>query len=572
MIETAGTFTSLRYDEAAAEWRAGDPAWDAPAPTSNRPPYGPFRSANGELIWTNAVREPLDPPYPLVRGEDGWLPVRITEGDNGWAVPAPDGRRFLVSAQRPDATPFVKDLYVVGLDWIEGRAHAAPPRRIVDGTEQMGIYEWSPDGLAIAVVVRGMRDRLVIVRPSGEPVAEVPFYEVVNLSWCGNSHRLAALVNTGDRSRLVLVTPESGEASSVAEDALAEVVACSPDGAWVAYLGAVDLEPRLHLVEVESGEVIVLPDHDVLSAASDVRWVPDPVSSGPLRLSIEAVEESLIWGESASLTGLLSGPGASALAGEIEWSSSDSWVVSVTPGGRIHANRRGTAEIVASVHGWVSDTLRVIVEGDRPPELVLEDRFEEIDETRWSVVGVPSPVVRETPDGPARWLRGDGRYTDGLISRDSFALTDGVRLDLEFSFAPRRHEHGSLTVCILDRVSSPGVEGPGASRENACFVYPARELEKYDPGRARLMSAGGRDEISLPSAGDGAWTRVTLEVRPDGAPALWINGELMATGALRLQGTDRATWRVRLAGHSAEPPLLVRNVTLWLGDETDGEP
>ncbi|MDX1394764.1 MAG: BTAD domain-containing putative transcriptional regulator [Gemmatimonadota bacterium] len=565
VIQTAGRFHSLTYDEPAGEWRLHEPEWEVPAPTSSRPPYGPFRLANGELIWTNAVREALDPPFPLVRGEDGWLPTRVTQGDNGWAIPAPDGRNFLVSAQRPGVTPFVKDLYITGLDWIESRAGAEAPRRIVSGTEQIGAYAWSPDGLAIAAVVRGSQDRLTVVRPSGDPVVEVPFYEVLYVAWCGGSDRLAALVNDGERTSVVILEPSSRDVKTIADRALAEALACSPDGRWVAYLAAVDLEPRLHLTEVESGDVEVLPDGDVLTTNSWIHWVPGSVDTGWLDLAIEGPDR-LTWGESASLAASLAGQGATALAHEIAWSSSDSWIVSVSSEGTVHANRTGTAEIVASVYGWVADTLRITVDGDRPPALILEDPLETLDETRWIPFGVPSPTPRQTGSGPALWLSGDGRYTDGLLSRHTFSLAAGVRLDFEFSFAPTRSEHGRLNVCLRDPVLGAGAAPPGRVREQACFTYPARELEKFDPGRARLMSAQGvyRD-VELAPRPVGEWLRVTVEVRPDGAPALWLEGELVATGAVRLQGTDRSTWRVVLSGSSAEPPLLVRNVALWMG-------
>ncbi len=160
------------------------------------------------------------------------------------------------------------------------------------------------------------------------------------------------------------------------------------------------------------------------------------------------------------------------LVEQVTWESGDRWIASVTPGGMLFGNRRGTTRVIASLHGWVADTLVVTVRGDSPPRLALQDSLGEVDGKTWVVVSDPRPRIIEADGRPVLWLRGNGQYADGLISRGTFDLSRGATLTVEFRFAPLRSTGDRLVMCLQDSERPPGSRGRRTRAGGSGFPGP----------------------------------------------------------------------------------------------------
>ena len=248
----------------------------------------------------------------------------------------------------------------------------------------------------------------------------------------------------------------------------------------------------------------------------------------------------------------------------VEWRSLAPAVASVSPEGRIAANRLGRASVVATYRDWLTDTVHVEVAGELREDVLFRPDLSAPLEEAWEIDAFPRPRPTSRDGQTVISLEGDGRYGDRILSRESFSLEQGATLELEFRlpFTDRR-DRQSLSVCVM---REPGSAEQGR-RQGACMKYPWGELAHFDPRTVGVhyRHLGVAWTFPVPTDPSADWTHVALQVRPDGRVSLYWNRELVDRPELPLRIPAGSRWIVELAGASVETELLVRNLTLWRG-------
>ena len=216
------------------------------------------------------------------------------------------------------------------------------------------------------------------------------------------------------------------------------------------------------------------------------------------------------------------------------------------------------------------DTIVVIVEdkGVGGSTAHFRDRFETLDTTAWIPFGTHRPQTGVVGDDWVLHLRGDEKYSDGIILKDPIPLDQGVTVEYEFKMEVDRDVHQNISLCLRDtdpkRIDrKQGTYGP--SGEVVCFLYPSREFEKMDLSEVRLYVTPGAEILpevpgDLPST---EWTHVAIQIRADGEPTLVINRRKVATSPIRIEMEPRFQWSVVIDGDAVGTDLLVRNFSIW---------
>ena len=524
---------------------------------------GPFRLASGDTVWYVRGYETDTPPSVIEVREDGTrTEILRMNGDVNLPWVASNGQFMTYVAQNTEVEQYHQDLWV-------SRTDGSEARRIMRYAGQIGNPQWSPNGKYIATQVSGESDTILALSPLGERLAEVPADRISRPAWCGATDTLVAIVQNGaDRSFLVLDLGEGSIDRVPAPDALFSGVTCSPDGSALVHDIALDGRSTPALYDLGTGEVRVLPERRHLSYR---RWIPDEGLVVPVAARMESDSIVVPWGESGVLGVAVVMSDSSLGSEQARWASSSPGVASVSPDGRVSANLPGTAWIKAIVQGWLVDSARVTVTEGYPSRLVLHDRFEVFDTTRWIPVGFPIPRAVDLDDGPALSLEGDGVYKDGAVSRETFDLGSGATLELNFRLRLTTDRQQRIGVGLFDGEPLPGSEPnfpAGWSRRVFMgFDYPAAEEMRFDP--AEVNATFGIDEhnsIFLPDVlPTEDWVHAAFQVRPDGYLQLFVNHQLVATSALRVDLQPDQRFRISLTGAAVGTELLVRNLSLWEG-------
>src|SRR5690606_27069407 len=158
------------------------------------------------------------------------------------------------------------------------------------------------------------------------------------------------------------------------------------------------------------------------------------------------------------------------------------------------------------------------------------------------------PALPVVVDGePAVILAGDGNSTDGLISRDTFALPRGATLEAEVRLPLSRsdrqqfviglgagyHDDGGDLSRIDDRVWTAEAEAG----------YPLGDLQRADSTSLVLTVNGANAVFSVPPHfRSSEWTHIALQVGPDGEVSLYVNRQYVGSGLVRLPMRAGAAW------------------------------
>lgn len=522
-----------------------------------------FRTTSGELVWYSDPMQLEGGPY-IVRATPAGDRVIVAprKWDTEIGSPSPDGR-FLVYQTENTATPGYDFLIVVS------RADGSEPRVIYRTAGKIGFLGWSPDGRTIALVLSGRRDTLAILSPLGERLTSFLLPNAGRASWCGDSRHLAGVVQDDAETYMVMVDVRKHAVERVPGGAaLYGPVACSPDASALVYEAAVDGWPALVLHDLRSGERERIPIDP--SAAQFVQWVPDRTVSVPEQVQVFAAPSHLRIGERGALRARVSWSDGSVRTDSVAWTSRDPSVASVTGDGEITANRAGRTFVVGTAGGWVQDSVAVTVEAVAGAGLLLYDDFAALDTTQWVVIGAPGPTVSRTTAGTVLSMRGDGNGTDGLLSRQAFALRRGGTVEAEFRFHLTRPDRQRFSVCFVETGAAPRSDPQDldrwGERQHACFAYPGDELARFDP---RVASFGVEPAVRRlrlpPDFHSDRWTRVTLTMRPDGYVAMSVDGGPEVLSQLRLRNDAGVRWRVRVSDAAVDTDVQLRGVSLRAG-------
>lgn len=530
---------------------------------------GPFRTVAGDDFWVETTADPNHSPdvYQLLPWGERKL-ISAFPGDDSFLGFSPDGRYALVLTENMETPEFDRDLVVV-------RLYDGNSWRVFRSSHGMGHAEWSRDGTRILFSEAGRGGEILVLSPSGGILERHGSAHNWSGQFCGPENRILRVVNPEGTYRVSLLD-ETGDWRLLLEHLALRVGPCSPDGsvflAWVAREGRWNME----FISTEDGSTVRVLTGANRNSPRFVAWYPPSESPVPVQVEVATEDHEVDWGGRGlfrARTLLSDGNYGSALP--VEWRSSDPLVASVTPRGEFTGNRPGAAWITGTVAGWLSDSVQVRVRGGPPPALLLYDSFPAIDAQRWTGVGSPTPIVEESrwEGRPTLHMNGDGMWTDGLLSLESFRLPRGGRLGVEFRMPLTREDRQKITLCFVpERAVSSHPEQPARATylgQSACLNYPSGEVVDFSDRspEIQLPQWTWRVPPADPLPTDD-WIHLSLVMQPDGSLWAEVNGVPTEESPLRFPEPMPDIWRVAVFGKDVDTRLEVMSLALW--DGVDG--
>jgi len=462
--------------------------------------------------------------------ESGPIQVTFGDTDDAPAVWSPDHRLIVVQKGWREDRSYRFNLFVV--DTLGHDVY-----RVTDGHAHDGVLDWSPDGTRIAFqrVVEGERS-LWLVDPDGgraenlTAAFQLPPVLVQGAAFAPDGRQLAALHADSDILRVLDLGRRSVRVLDPACPLLAEPLAWSPDGRWLAVGCRSDGGVTLSVLRADgSGGLTPLVE---LAPGAQVRWggtttsyvtgvklEEDPVTIPPRRgrtVRAEAVD----------------GRGR-AMAIDLRWSTGDSGIASVDDRGFVRGRRPGVTWLAASAGGLYADTATVIVTRGGVDTALFEDWANGIDPRRWEIVGNPPPAVipGAGPAGSAAFLNnGDHNWPSGVLSVAEFEVSDGLTLEFSAQFRFTGDHWQELEAKLVPRARAivAGERNAGGWTAGVWVAGPSFEYPS-----ATYSCGSDTERGSEPfTPRDDAWHRFALQMLPDGRVECYLDGVLKQRGTL----------------------------------------
>jgi DNA-binding SARP family transcriptional activator len=522
------------------------------------------RADGGVDIYGHVYSDRAVPSVVRVTPDGGLERLLEHDGDVNLRGLSPDGRYALLSVADESSGRYRLNLVRYDL--------ATGDTLVLYRPQEKAFGLWFPDGGAIQVTVRAETDTLLLLRPDGpEFDRRVSIWGVLS-DWskpCAPTGRGSVGARWVDGKLELDSWDWSSDAVQTRWLAGLPVIygfQCGPGGAAVAGVVRVRGVNRLMTVDLATGDTLLGPDLPEFTA---VGWLPDRPPPVPVR--VEIADPSLVmgWGESRPVTATVAlADGTSRTEHPVDWTSLDPTVASVRDG-ILYANGGGTARVIASVQGWIADTLDVRVTGaSLAREALLADPFQTFDTTVWEAYGTPTPILAQGAQGPALDMRGDGVASDGIVSRRTFDLSRGATLEISFRLPLTRRDRQQVNVCL---VSGPPPSEAATlraqwAREQVCFLTPTGEFTRFDPASFGFAAVGTSPPPAtsrfLP-ADD--WRRLSIVLAPDGNARLLLNQQEVARLPWPAQNGSDVRWFVQIQGAAVDTQLLIRDLVLWEG-------
>jgi hypothetical protein len=204
------------------------------------------------------------------------------------------------------------------------------------------------------------------------------------------------------------------------------------------------------------------------------------------------------------------------------------------------------------------------------PDVVLQADFHPEQLAEWEQFGFPPSRTVEVDGETVLSLEGDGRYRDWLMSKETFSLDAGARVEVVFRLPLTQTDRQRIDFCVQpEGVPGPGSADPFSSSSTHlayCLRYPAQEQVKFDAREleAYYTRSGFTERVRLSTEFDTSeWTQFALEIQPDGQVALYMNQQLVRALEEPLVIVPGSRWRIQLAGASENTELLVRSITVY---------
>lgn len=533
------------------------------------------RTTTGEVVWVGTQHDPvLGPAAVEIDAASGRVRIiRDTPGDDSaWGI-SPDGESFLVATENLQA-----DAYANRVEIVDRRTLVV--RTLFDrGTWLGGGGDWSPDGLKFPVSPQRTGREMLFLDPSGREVQRLQFPDSTLLhsaKWCEDSRHLVAIpqhLSGFRRPYLVDLATESWLSLDDSAYPFYSAIECIGDGAAVLMLGVVENRQALVLVDLLRDTTIVLDS--AVAIDGSLVWIPDTAPPVSQRLTITPTSTTLDGGTQVSMAASL-WTTAGMRPARPQWTSSAPRVVSIDSGGSATAIRPGEAWLLATVGGWLTDSILVRVP-TAPNSILLADAFETFDALRWRSYGEPTPRIISSDGHRVLSHEGDGRYADPIVSVGSFDLTEGGSVEVEFLLLLNRDDRQRIVLCldsgsgtwagarILEEVS---LLEPQPGGQEICVTYPRGELDTRRRDEMTLVLGALSAETAVPvapSMGSGAWTSLALQLGPDGTIEIFVDHVLVHTSRWKALFDADARWRVVIAGAAVDTQLLLRNLTVTRG-------
>jgi hypothetical protein len=539
-------------------------------------PEGLIRpGAPGSVAVTRAYQDSGGLDVAITRGNQG-REQRVTyhRGDDYARAWSPDGRYLLIATDRwSDQSR--SDLAILEPDRPE-----VPPRRLTsraDARDETGL--WSPDGTRIAFRRASFGNPshqlcVVTVDAVSERCIDLPGHANQALvGWINAVEAAAVFRDPAGVARLYAVNTVSGRFRELAEGA---APVQSRASGWIACFcrRTVD-EPYQALVFAAARpERAVRVDYDSTPPGIEVFASRRPRSYLD-RLTIEGAAEPVPADGILRLT--LEGWDAAGTPAEpvaVRWTSSDTAVATVDSAGTLRPRREGRLTVRATAGGWRTTTTEIAIGPPETRTLVREDWRSGITHT-WVPFGDPAPFVAPSDRGPVLVPNGDSTFLSGVYLRRSMPLRAGVGMELDLSTPLTELVWQNVMVMVWAVNASDLAGGDVAQGGPQMFGEQWRECSVHYPstesasGRQTLMIGTGIPRtIAVPEGmARGRWTRLRLQLFPDGRCGVAIDGAARAIVDRRARLGDSAV--VLIYAYSHHTRIAVGPLEVWTGVRRD---
>jgi hypothetical protein len=521
----------------------------------------------GDTVWLGTVGSHQSGP-DLVEVRSGHPPVTLLDGEGDQNIGAHEWSRrwVLSSAQEAAAGRFRKDLVL--LDRVRGeRRFLLRPGYAPHGAQI------SRDGRRILVVAETLEgpDSIVELSPAGRLLAATPVPRNLYLmaAWCGDVY-LAIRVEPGRTTDAVLLTPGRGDPLplELPEPVNGSTVRCSPDGR---HLAALDRRGSTLLV-MRRPTLEVVARHPLPTEALGLAWTADTHRRLPARLVVGDTLRTLAWGGRGHLEArALLEDGRVDTAG-VTFRSLDPQILRVQDDSVVGI-RPGDGRVEVSARDWLLDTMRISVIGTVGGDALLTDPMEDLDPEVWP---------HRLGDGFARPATVDGervlelgsdplaRWVDGWVSRELEPSPEGLTVELDVQLDLTRNDKQSFELAVID--ADPPADPDDADwypswnvRNEVRVRHPGLELGDFEAEMASVVVDQAHIR-RLPLPGfpkePGAWTRLVVQIAPDGLVSLLVDGRPVPMQRLTtelLGSRPRILLRVR----AVDTRLYVRDLAVW---------
>lgn len=402
-------------------------------------------------------------------------------------------------------------------------------------------------------------------------------------AWCeGSPGRLLVSVTGGSGPVLAIWEPDHGQFREMdLPGTPGSLLACSPDGRYMAAVVAEDGEMRLHVSDLSTGRV-----HPVSTPPPfhlrEIHWVAERPRPRPETVVVEGEPNlQLDWGEKAWVQARVDRSDGSSLQRGIDWFSLNPAVASVTPEGRVSANRPGEAVLVASYEHWLTDSIQVTVRGvERPRGVLLHAPYPlsapGVTGTLPELEFVQTTQIPGSPFGPdgeetvLRSLQGHALMTGGTLEAEIPSLGSEVTLGLCLTrgVPPLLASGGnSAEGVVQDDLPGPLPIGLCARlrRDTDGFTLRLGFHPAFPPLEWKGNPAGPDSGHAVETWSPGA-VHLALSLLPDGTGVVFVNRTEVARTPIRLPMDTSEVWHPAIrtyGGPGSTRTIEVRDLILW---------
>lgn len=500
-------------------------------------------------------RSPTDRPAPdgrsvaeLRPAEDGWdIAVRDVDsgeeirvmrraGDElpaGWS---PDSRYLLYweSTILGEGRDVTHRLHA----WDSQTGEVRPVTDLESRSETAAV--WSPDGSRIALVgVAGGSPDVYVSDADGAETVNVsrsPAWDG-SPAWSADGGRVAFVRRRDDGwSEIYTVRSDGSDLRAAVEVEGTVMTPLWSSPMVLVFVRDLNGSRDLWAVDITTGEMRQLTRRgDVSSVVVNIQRARDPAWIETVTILPD--ERTVSPGQHLRLTALLVDSRGDTLPSgyAVRWTVGGDAITATGEPGVFRVREPGTADVVASVGGWRSDTLRLVSLALARDSALLA--FEEswtgdLETAGWRPFGQPEPytVGQDGPeDGGLLVNNGDQHFYSGVSTPGRFRLDGGLTVEA-YGRAAFTGKLGQVYAIALYReltVDSAGALG------SPVLEFGMSGTAEDKPAEAWIAGGGRRDALPVPD-GAGDWRRYALQVDEEGRVQLIVDGRLYWRTAWRV--------------------------------------
>lgn len=256
------------------------------------------------------------------------------------------------------------------------------------------------------------------------------------------------------------------------------------------------------------------------------------------------------------------------------WGTNDTAAATIDSAGVVHPRREGRVLVRVTAGGWRSDSAWVTI-GPPEAQTVTVENWRRGIEAPWVPFGTPPPYTGRVRGEIALVPNGDSTWSNGVYLDRRLPAIGGLGVELRLSTpltSPEWQEFALLLVSAdslntgawdLRRGELPI---PNEQWRECAARYPSSESE-VGHGSLRFTWGIYREVPAPPSMPTGRWTRLRLQLFPDGRCGLAVDGR--ALSILERLAPPGDSMMVLLESRSFHTRIAAGPIEVWLGVRRD---